>query len=51
MTALLTRELRVEILRVVGSDQLAVHPLHFSHHYRRPKKKLQKEGHELKILS
>ena len=51
MTALLTRELRVEILRVVGSDQLAVRPLPFSHHYQRLKEKLQKEGHKLKIMS
>ena len=51
MTALLAGELKVELLRVVGSDQLAVRPLHFSHHYQRLQEKLQREGHELKILS
>ena len=48
MTSLLTEELKVEILRVVDSDQLAVRPLPFSRHYRRLQ---EKEGHELKILS
>ena len=51
MTALLVGDLKVEILRVVGSDQLAVRPLLFSQHYRRIQEKLQREGRELKILS
>ena len=51
MTALLVGDLKVEILRVVGSDQLAVRPLLFSQHYQRLQEKLQREGRELKILS
>ena len=51
MTALLVGDLKVEILGVVGSDQLAVRPLLFSQHYQRLQEKLQREGNELKILS